>query len=131
MGGTMKRFAWTVVVVSAALGGCGAEEHSDLKAELAALSKDMRGRVESLPQVKPYEPVPYAAEGMGDPFDPTRLGGKPPVSDPPPRIVRPKEPLEDFPLESIRMVGTITQKSEVFAFLKAGPNVYRVRKGNY
>ena len=130
-GGNMKRLAWTAVVVSAMLGGCGADEHSDLKAELAALSKDLRGRVEPLPQVKPYEPVPYAAASGGDPFDPSRLGHRPIVISDPPQIPRPREPLEAFPLESIRMVGTIAQKNEVFAVLKAGPNVYRVRTGNY
>jgi len=44
---------------------------------------------------------------------------------------RPKEPLEAFPLESIQMLGTITQSQETFALVKAGPNLYRVRKGNY
>ena len=44
---------------------------------------------------------------------------------------RPKEPLEAFPLESIQMMGTITQNKETFALVKAGPNLYRVRKGNY
>ena len=44
---------------------------------------------------------------------------------------RPKEPLEAFPLESIQMLGTITQSKETFALVKAGPNLYRVKKGNY
>src|SRR5438067_1795399 len=44
---------------------------------------------------------------------------------------RVKEPLEAFPLESIQMLGTITQQKETFALVKAGPNLYRVRKGNY
>jgi len=42
-----------------------------------------------------------------------------------------KEPLEAFPLESIQMLGTITQDKETFALVKAGPNLYRVKKGNY
>jgi type IV pilus assembly protein PilP len=29
------------------------------------------------------------------------------------------------------MLGTITQNKETFALVKAGPNLYRVRKGNY
>ena len=44
---------------------------------------------------------------------------------------RPPEPLEAFPLESIQMLGTITQGKETFALVKAGSNLYRVRKGNY
>ena len=40
-------------------------------------------------------------------------------------------PLEAFPLESFQMLGTITQAKETFALVKAGPNLYRVKKGNY
>lgn len=121
-----------------ALAACGGEEHSDLKQELNQLTKDFRGRVEPLPQVRPYEPVPYTAEGQTDPFRPERIDVaaqriSPTASSS--RIEkerdRPKEPLEAFPLESIQMLGTITQANEVFALVKAGPNLYRVRKGNY
>jgi type IV pilus assembly protein PilP len=121
------------------LAGCGGEEHRDLKEELGNLTKDMRGRVDPLPQVKPYEPVPYTAEGQIDPFRPERIEvaaagrGAPSASA---SLIdeqkkRPPEPLEAFPLESIQMLGTITQKNETFALVKAGPNLYRVRKGTY
>ena len=121
------------------IAGCGGEEHSDLKEELHQLTKDLRGRVEPLPQVKPYEPVPYTAEGQVDPFRPERIEvaaagrGTPSASA---SLIdeqkkRPPEPLEAFPLEAIQMLGTITQKNETFALVKAGPNLYRVRKGNY
>ena len=33
--------------------------------------------------------------------------------------------------ESIQMVGSLTQGRETFGLVKAGPNLYRVRKGNY
>jgi type IV pilus assembly protein PilP len=120
-----------------ALTACGGEEHSDLKQELAQLTKDFRGQVPPLPQVKPYEPVPYTAEGQIDPFRSERIevaqntrpsGGQSKLAEHEKRV---KEPLEAFPLESIQMLGTITQEKETFALVKAGPNLYRVRKGNY
>ena len=55
------------------LAGCGGDQHGDLKQELNTLTKDLRGRVDPLPQVKPYEPVPYKAEGEIDPFRPDRI----------------------------------------------------------
>ena len=119
------------------LGACGGDEHTDLKQELNQLTKDLRGRVDPLPQVKPYEPVPYQAEGEIDPFRPERaniaVAGKTGASAGKlaPDVNRPKEPLEAFPLESIAMVGTLQQKNETYALVKAGPNLYRVRKGNY
>jgi type IV pilus assembly protein PilP len=120
------------------LAGCEGEQHSDLQAELNGMTQGFRGKVDPLPQVRPYEPVPYQAEGEVDPFRPDRIevatagtgpaakvGGKQPDFD------RPKEPLEAFPLESIQMVGSLTQGGQSFGLVKAGPNLYRVRKGNY
>jgi len=131
----MKRLI--VLAGTALLAACGGEQHSDLKQELTQLTKDLRGRVDPLPQVKPYEPVPYKGDGEVDPFRPERINvaqvggtgaagtGRRPDMD------RPKEPLEAFPLESIRMVGTLSRNKEVHALVKAGTSVFRVRKGNY
>jgi len=121
----------------AALAACGGEQFGDLKKELNDLTKDLRGRVDPLPQVRPYEPVAYQAESEVDPFRPGRIevalagGATPAAGGRAPDMDRPKEPLEAFPLESIQMVGSLTQGRETFGLVKAGPNLYRVRKGNY
>ena len=125
------------LVCMGVLAACGGEQHSDLKNELNELTKDLRGRVDPLPQVRPYEPVPYQAEGEVDPFRPDRIevaaapGATAKVGGVQPNLDRPKEPLEAFPLESIQLVGSLTQGGESFGLVKAGPNLYRVRKGNY
>ncbi len=132
----MRRYFALACMVT--LAACGGEQFGDLKQELSVMTKDLRGRVDPLPQVRPYEPVPYKAENDVDPFRPGRIevvvqkdgvlattGTRGPDTD------RPKEPLEAFPLESIQMVGSLTQGRETFGLVKAGPNLYRVRKGNY
>jgi len=131
----MKRAA--LLICAGMLGGCGGEQHSDLQNELNEMTKGFRGQVAPLPQVRPYEPVAYQAEGEIDPFRPDRIevaaapGGTPKVGGKQPDLDRPKEALEAFPLESIQMVGSLTQGGESFGLVKAGPNLYRVRKGNY
>ncbi len=132
-----RRILFSALVCATLLPGCGGEQFGDLKRELAEATKDFRGRVDPLPQVTSYEPVKYDVEGMLDPFRPERIivaqagrsGG--PVSKLAPDMNRPREPLEAFPLESLRMVGTIKQERQTFGLVRAGPNLFRVRKGDY
>jgi type IV pilus assembly protein PilP len=132
------RFA-AALAAALALGACTGEQFGDLKQELAQMTKDLRGRVDPLPQVKTYEPVPYRGESLVDPFMPGRIvvaqvgggAGAGAGGGLAPDVNRPKEPLEAFPLDGIQMVGTLTQGAEVYALVKAGPNLYRVKKGNY
>jgi type IV pilus assembly protein PilP len=123
-----------VVAAVALLASCGGEEQSELRQELATLTKDLRGKVNPLPQVKSYEPVPYKGESMLDPFVPGRIVVAQPTTSERgngPDLNRPKEPLEAFPLDAIQMVGTLSQSKDVFALVKAGANLFRVKKGNY
>ena len=133
---TIVRMA-AALASTALLGACGGEEQSELRQELAAMTKDLRGRVDPLPQVKSFEPVPYKGESMVDPFVPGRIvvtqasaggGGGGGVQ---PDLNRPKEPLEAFPMESIQMVGTLSQNQDMFALVRAGASLFRVKKGNY
>ncbi len=119
------------------LAACGGDEHQDLKEELKNLTKDMRGRIEPLPVVKAYEPVPYKAFELPDPFGPAKIelaiaaAAKSKGGANAPDARRPKEPLEAYPLESLKMVGTLSQKGVTYALVRADSSVYRVKAGNY
>jgi type IV pilus assembly protein PilP len=129
----------TLIVLTgvALLAACSGEEQGELKQELAAMTKDLRGRVDPLPQVRTYEPVPYKGESMVDPFVPGRIvvaqaaGGGGGGGGVQPDLNRPKEPLEAFPLEALQMVGTLSQNKDMYALVRAGTNLFRVKKGNY
>ena len=66
-----------------------------------------------------------------DPFKPRKI--EPPKSTPRGRRLQPppnhrKGPLEAFPLENLKMVGTLQQKKDVFALIKTPDNnLYRVK----
>ncbi len=53
----MKRLI--LVAFCSALGACSGSDHEELKKRMADNTKDMRGRIPTLPEVKAYEPVPY------------------------------------------------------------------------
>ncbi|MBE0623966.1 MAG: pilus assembly protein PilP [Burkholderiales bacterium] len=131
----MKNLA--IITTVLLLTACGGDEHQDLKAELKNISKDLRGHIAPLPVVKAYEPVPYQAFDIPDPFGPAKIelatGGaaKSKGGANAPDTRRPKEPLEAYPLESLKMVGTLSQKNVNYALVRADSSLYRVKAGNY
>jgi type IV pilus assembly protein PilP len=85
--------------------------------------------------VKPYEPFAYDAYDLVDPFRPRKLTPPKAVAGAgglQPDFSRRKEPLESYPLESLKMVGTLQQKKVMHALVRTPDNnLYRVRAGNY
>jgi type IV pilus assembly protein PilP len=62
-----------LVALFGTLVACSGEGHDDLKQWMADNSKDLRGSVPKLPEVLPYQAVPYDVEGMLDPFKPGKI----------------------------------------------------------
>ena len=112
--------------------GCSSEI-DELKGFVRDSDKGIPRRVEPLPAVKPFEPFAYEGFDLPDPFKPRKLsapkeGGGGGIA---PDLNRRKEPLEAFPLEQLKMVGTLSQNKETYALVRADKTLYRVKKGNY
>src|SRR5260221_9199220 len=98
----MKTLA--VIALGLLLVACTGEEFGDLKAELKDKTKDLRGRIDPLPVVKPYEPVPYKAFDQADPFSSAKIelvtrSAGPRRAGPKPHLNPPEEPPENPPPE--------------------------------
>lgn len=123
-----------LVLASVLLAGCGGEEFQDLRDFVKNAGADMRGKIPPPPEVKPYEPFVYDNEAnLPDPFKPRkpdRSAGRPGLNQP--DMDRPKEALEEFPLENLRMVGFIYQNKVGYAVIRAPDGkLHRVKAGNY
>ena len=105
----MMRWVALAVGVCLALAGCGGESHQDLRAWMADQGKGARGRVDPLPQIRPYEPFAYNAFDLPDPFKPRKIEPTKGGSKLAPDLTRRREPLEAYPLESLTMVGTLAK----------------------
>lgn len=97
------------------------------------------GKIEELPPIEPYEPYEYQSAEAVDPFQPlfeqqqaeaksseaVRGGLQPDLN-------RPREELESYPLDSLRMLGTL-QNSETLWGIVLSPDgvIHRVQPGNY
>jgi type IV pilus assembly protein PilP len=125
-------FRLAVLLVCALLAACSGEENSDLRRFVKESDKLPHGNIPPLPEMKPYEPFTYNAYDLTDPFKPRKI--EPPKGGGAlaPDLNRRREPLEAYPLESLRMVGTLEQKKEMYALIRAPDNtLYRVKVGNY
>jgi type IV pilus assembly protein PilP len=127
----MKRLLLPAAIAFA-LGGCSSEL-DELKTFVRDSDKGLPRRIDPLPAVKPFEPFTYEGFDLPDPFKPRKL--TPPKEGAggglAPDLNRRKEPLEAFPLEQLKMVGTLSQGKDTYAIVRAEKTLYRVKKGNY
>ena len=120
--------------------GCE-REMGDLEQFVIEARTKAQTRVEPLPEVKPHETFRYEVSGMRDPFEPIPFGRPqlkveeeeaPKGEGPRPDFDRPREPLEAYPLDSLRMVGILEREGRRWALIKAGDGtIHRVTVGNY
>jgi type IV pilus assembly protein PilP len=130
----MKRARHILLLGALCLASCSSGEFQDLKEFVDQSSQGMRGRVEPLPQVKAYEPMDYAANDLPDPFQPRKIEPDRTASTggPAPDRTRNPEALEAYPLESLKMVGTLEKAKQRWALVKTpDSNLYKVKNGNY
>lgn len=112
------------------LSGCGGTEGDDLDRFMEDAAKTMNTKVEPLPQVQPYVPMQFNADGtISDPFRPRKVVSTGTFQ---PNLSRPKEPLEAFPLENLKYVGALTKSKLTYALIKTPDNtIQQVKLGNY
>jgi type IV pilus assembly protein PilP len=129
------RASYSLLLVLLLLAACGGEEFQDLRDFVKNAGADMRGKIEPPPDVKPYEPFTYDNDtSLPDPFKPRKPDARNAknTGQNQPNLNRPKEELEDFPLESLKMVGSLFQKGVGHALIRSGEGkIYRIKAGNY
>lgn len=131
----MKKF-YGLFFSALVLSGCSSEGFDDLAAWMAQVKAAPSGRVEPIPTFSPYKPFDYSATTLRAPFDlpvlvkPEELEASTVVEAP--STTRPKELLEQFNIETLRMVGTLEKDGQLWALLDDGQdNIHYVKNGNY
>lgn len=134
----MSRFALLLVMAlfaSLTLVSCGGDDHQDLKQWMQEASKDIKGKVLPIPEIKAFPIVSYDAADMLDPFSAGKIEpDKKPNAEGTglkPDLDRFREPLEAFPLESLKMVGLLRRGKMMNAIILADRAVHMVKIGNY
>lgn len=112
------------------LASCSSEI-DELRQFVRDSEKNLPRKIEPLPAVKPFEPFTYEGFDLPDPFKPRKIAAREAPGGLAPDLNRRKEPLEAFPLEQLKMVGTLQQGADTYALVRGDKTLYRVKKGNY
>jgi type IV pilus assembly protein PilP len=127
-----------IAAVISGLAGCG-DRMGDLQQYTNEVKARKGGHIEPIPQIKPFEVYTYADQDQRSPFSPasetradqnTNHGTS--VAGLHPDFNRSREYLEQFPLDGLKMVGTLTLSGALYGLVRDSDNVlHRVQTGNY
>lgn len=135
MGTRSVLLRWLAAAAAAAgLSACGGA-NDDLRAYIDDVKARPGGRIEPLPPVEPAPSFVYDAAVRRSPFmpdEPQRRRSNDPNAVEGPDPNRPREELEKFPLDTLRMVGTLADRRATFGLIQTTDGlVWRVSVGNH
>jgi type IV pilus assembly protein PilP len=119
--------------------GCTRSNEAELRQWMAEIRQQVRPVVQSVPEPKDFAPYSYESRNVVDPFDVQKVMTavsrqqqvRATASTVRPDLERRREVLEGFPLDQIKMVGTMRQNNVNVALLQSGGATHMVRIGNY
>lgn len=120
-----------------ALAGCGDSGVQEVRQWMDEARRQTRVAVPKLSEPKKFTPFVYDAKNEVDPYNPAKLSAalaKLQVKSNnglKPDIERRREPLEVYPLDALKMVGTLQKPGLSYALIEADKTIYQAKVGNY
>ena len=127
------RLVALMLVAAGAISACGGDG-DDLDAYINEIKARPGGRIEPLPEINPYRSFTYVAdiEGIRSPFAPDTPQAAQVPNGTRPDLERSRKFLEQFPLDSLRMVGTLDLAGTNYGLIQDSEGlIHRVAPGNY
>lgn len=133
--GSIKYLPLALLLTS--LGGCSDAEQEEVTQWMGSVKRETRIVNQKIAEPKKFIPFSYGATDAIDPYNPIKLsialaklqaksnGALKPNLD------RRREVLEDYPLDSVKMVGTLQKPGLSYALLQVDKAVYQIKAGNY
>jgi type IV pilus assembly protein PilP len=128
---TVGRVVPLAALAALALSGCS-NDMDQLKQQVTEIKGRPGERIEPLPEIKPYESFAYTAANLRSPFVPSAPARSDLAAGVRPDAKRPREFLEQFPLDTMRMVGTLQLQGRNYGLVQGKDGlVHRVLPGNF
>lgn len=136
----LMRTCVAVLPVVLALTACSSASNDELQQWMAQQKNQTFPKVKPLAEPKQFKPENYGEVTEFDPFSMKKLtmalkkdSAQTSLSGAllAPELARRKEPLEEFPLDTIAMVGSLVRAGQPVALVTVGKLLYQVRPGEY
>lgn len=138
----MRRYQQALVVTLPlmVLGACSSTSDDELQQWMAQQKNQTFPKVAAISEPKQFKPESYGQLTEFDPFSNKKLamalkkdGAQASLNGAllTPELARRKEPLEDFPLDAIALVGSMLRAGQPVALVTVGKLLYQVRPGEY
>jgi type IV pilus assembly protein PilP len=134
----MMKSIQVIIMLGAAIGvsACNSGDMTDLDDYIRQIKTREKGAIEPLPEFKTIESFVFDSNELRNPFIPAEgteeLAEIPAQNGIRPDALRPREELESYALDSLRMVGTVNMTSDLWGLIQANDGtIHRVRNGNY
>jgi type IV pilus assembly protein PilP len=126
-----------IAACASGLAGCSDGGVQEVKEWMEQVKLKTKVSIPKLAEPKKFIPFLYNSKNTIDPYNPTKLtvalaklqsnsnnGFKPDLD-------RRREPLEIFPLDTMKMVGTLEKPGLSYALLQIDKTIYQAKVGNY
>ena len=134
----LKLFA--SLFVSVTLVACGTASDDELRQWMSDQRSQIHPKVKPISEPKQFKPETYAQAAQVDPFSNQKLTqalkkeGTQAASNGAliaPELARRKEPLEEYPLDSMTLKGSLIKAGQPVALIMVGNLLYQVRQGDH
>ena len=128
----MRQLWFLSALLLLSMTACQQQGSDDLQHWMTDIRQRHHVKPVSLPQVPQIPEFRYQARERADPFDLSKLSTIDPAAlanTPQPDLGRSREPLETFPLDSLRLIGNLRWGKEVVALIQADKLIHTVRVG--
>lgn len=133
----MKRLVtWLLVGAGLVLSGCGGQ-NEELTQWMEQQKAAAKPNVEPISPPKKFVPQPYAAITGMEPFSNQKIGSGTKLEGGQSNAMlaaqlrRRKQPLEAYPLDAMKMVGTVVRQGRPHALIEVDKLLYHVKTGEY
>lgn len=125
------------IALLSGMAGCGDGGLQEVRLWMDDARKATKVAIPKLSEPKKFVPFSYSGKNAVDPFNPSKLAvafarlQANSNSALKPDLERRRDPLESYPLDTLKMVGTLEKPGLSYALLQVDKAIFQVKVGNY